>query len=55
MECEKQQCPSLQGCFLIVSGQKEGCCEVCKGMRCFLLHYKIQVNEHVFYEFSLFI
>ena len=31
VECEKQSCPSLQGCFLIVSGQKDGCCEVCKG------------------------
>lgn len=32
VQCEKQQCPNLQGCFLIVSGLKHGCCDVCKGI-----------------------
>lgn len=33
VECEKQQCPNLQGCYLIMPGVKQGCCEVCKGCK----------------------
>ncbi|CAG7733363.1 unnamed protein product [Allacma fusca] len=44
VECEKQSCPSLQGCSIIPSDEKDGCCEVCKGCKVGNVTYKSGVE-----------
>ncbi|XP_011501241.1 PREDICTED: BMP-binding endothelial regulator protein [Ceratosolen solmsi marchali] len=31
VECLKQQCPSIEGCYMLLDPRKEECCQKCKG------------------------